>query len=435
MKFGIVTSALFVLYCAVAAEVPKPTFVDATQSTIALEAGRTGTKADSRITPMINYGGAAQGSICFLFQVQDDKNRPVKASLSRDTESEKVCFSEKIERAQIRAYSLELSVENVTRPLSGFLIAEITQQELTEQKGQTPAAALKDKTQTTTAKEQDTNKQNDHVEDQKAAAISIITKPVRLLPPVKSRLSQGLFGVPFGIALGWIAIATFAVRRLGLFARMGSSTWDFSQSWASNFAVAGTVLTTLLGFSGLGEYGKYMSKNSYWCLSILFGALVMLAPAVYNFTRRSISVPVPDPDDPNNISGVRLEGHVLGFLLASFVTLWAVLGQFFITAFVLRELVDLGPLPSSAATAFIGVIILLAALLLVYSFVTIYFTVKKQVNHHRKWLSMKKEEAVSQAETTVKAARLPASQIQDAVTKASAVIDQQKPLLPKWPLL
>ncbi len=86
---------------------------------------------------------------------------------------------------------------------------------------------------------------------------------------------------------------------------------------------------------------------------------------------------------------MRLEEYVLGFLLASFVTLWAVLGQFFITAFVLRELVDLGPLPSSAATAFIGVIILLAAPLLVYSFVTIYFTVKKQVNHHRKWLSMK----------------------------------------------
>jgi hypothetical protein len=434
----VVFFVLCVPFAALAVDAPKTTiqFVDSTQSTIALQTSPTVSgQAEAKFTPGINYSGAADATLCFQFQVQDDKGIPVQLVLDAAAQTEKICFPEKIEHAQIRTHTLEISAKNVTRPLTGLLIAEITQQEQKSQQPQTTPKDQKAKEQKAKGKPQAQNQKDQEQKDQKGPAISVITKPMRLLPPVKSQLSPGLFWVPFGIALACIVVASLLVARFGLFARMGNTTWDFSQSWASNLTVAGTVLTALLGWAGLAEYGKYLSKNSYLCLSVLFAALVSLAPAVYNFTRRSITVPVPDPDDANNVSGVRIEGYVFGFLLASFVTVWAVLGQLFTIAFVMAELVDLGPLPASAGAAFSGLIVVLAVLLLVYVVVTIYFTVKKQVIHHQKWLSLRKAEAASQVQAAAARTEMAAPQVQAEVAKAAAAIDQQKPPLPKWPLL
>ena len=428
-----------VLSLAIRAEdAPKTTvqFADPTPSTIALRADRPGSdEAHAKFTLGTNYSGAADATLCFQFQVQDDKGMPVQLILDAAARTEKICFPEKIEHTQISTHTLEISAKGVTRPLSGLLIAEITQQEPKSRQPQTTPKDQKAKEKKAKEKPQGQNRKDQEQKDQKGPAISVITKPMRLLPPVKSQLSPGLFWVPFGIALACLVVASLLVARFGLFARMGNTTWDFSQSWASNLTVAGTVLTALLGWAGLAEYGKYLSKNSYLCLSVLFAALVSLAPAVYNFTRRSITVPVPDPDDASNVSGVRMEGYVFGFLLASFVTVWAVLGQLFTIAFVMAELVDLGPLPASAGAAFSGLIVVLAVLLLVYVVVTIYFTVKKQVIHHQKWLRLRKAQATSQVQATAARTEMAAPQVQAEVAKAVAAIDQQKPALPKWPLL
>jgi len=162
---------------------------------------------------------------------------------------------------------------------------------------------------------------------------------------------------------------------------MGSASWDFSQSWATNITVAGAILTTLLGFSGLPDYGKFMPKSSYLSLGILFGVLVTLAPSVYNFIRKPVDPPPPDPNNLVPATGPSFQGYVFGFLLASFVTLWGVLGQLATIGLLLKELVDSGPLPSVMGSAFNIVIVLVALFLLVYSNVTIYFNVQHQVLH------------------------------------------------------
>jgi hypothetical protein len=381
-KAGSVLSRLLSAITA-GADAPKASvsFADAAQSTITLQA----TKADphtaqATFVPVMRNDGAAEASLCFKFEAQNDKNVPVKIFLDPAAKEEKYCVAETIGNTQFHSYPLRLRPEDPTRPIAGYLIGEVSQKDWPK---------------------------------------TILAKPVRLVPPVKPRLSQYLFWIPFGVAALSILLAAMMIRQFGRRSRMGSATWDFSQSWASNLTIGGTVLTALLGFAGLPEYGVYMSKSAYTELSLLFGALVMLAPAAYNFTRRSITVPVPDPDDPTNTSGTRLEGAVYGFLLASFVTLWGVFGQLFTVALVLRELVEVGPLPSFTGFAFQVLLVVVGVLLLVYSIVTVYFTVKKQVKHHENTLT----------------ARMDAAAAAEATQIQKAAIAAQKPVLPKWALL
>jgi hypothetical protein len=367
---------------AFAADAPKAdvSFADTAQSTILLQqAGEDPGIVQGTFTAVMRNNGAASATLCFSLQLQDDKNKPVTAFLNLTAPRDKNCPADEIKGAEFHAYTLQTSIENKdksVRPLSGFLIAEISQN---------------------------------------ASPKSVISKPIRLVPPVKPALSPYLFWAPFGLALACMLLALVSVWHFGLRSRMGHATWDFSQSWATNLTVAGAVVTTLLGFSGLPEYGEFMSKNSYLSLGLLFGVLVTLAPSVYNFTRRPVSVPIPDPDDATNTTGSRLEGHVFGFLLASFLTLWGVLGQLATIALLLSELVRSGPLPSSMGWAFHGVIAVLALSLLVYCDVTIYFTVKKQVKRHEASLHARMDLVTSKDD-------------KDAVSA-------QKPPLPSWSLL
>lgn len=366
---------------------PDVSFADSSPSTITLQPNtKDKSQTEALFTPVMRNSGGTAASLCFSFQVLDDKNTPAKILLSDASGAERICFPDRpILGWQVHSYPLKIKLNNTTRALSGFLVAEVCPDPLQA------ASPCQDATRT-----------------------AVVPKPVRLVPPIKPNFSGYLFAIPFAVAVGCILLATCLVAKFDLRSRMGSGSWDFSQSWASNITVAGAVVTTLLGFSGLPEYGVYLSKNAYFAISTLFTALVMLAPPVYNFTRRSFAVPIPDPDDPTNSSGSRLEGAVLGFLAASFVTLWAVFAQLFTIALLLRELVEAGPMPSNTGTAFQTLIVVISALLVMYSNVTIYYTVKKQVAHHTRTLELRVTAA-------------------SAATQAS--VATQKPPLPKWALL
>ena len=64
--------------------------------------------------------------------------------------------------------------------------------------------------------------------------------------------------------------------------------FDFNTAWASNFAVAGAILDSILGANASDTSpGPYLSWHSFQLLGILFAAAVVLAPFTYRGTARS----------------------------------------------------------------------------------------------------------------------------------------------------
>lgn len=159
---------------------------------------------------------------------------------------------------------------------------------------------------------------------------------------------------------------------------MGSPTWDFSQSWAANLTVIGGALAALLSFTGLPNQGQFMTKTDYLCLGVLFTAMLVLAPPLFNFLRRPISVAIPDPENPLNTTGLRFQGFVGGFLTATFVLLWGVFGQLITLGFLFAELEKSDFISDNSMFLMESVLALLVVALLVYATVSSAATVERQ---------------------------------------------------------
>jgi len=167
-------------------------------------------------------------------------------------------------------------------------------------------------------------------------------------------------------------------RRLKM--RMGSPGWDFTKSWASNFTVVGAVLGTIVGATGvIPEVTQFFPKGSYAALNVFFGVLVVLAPFVYLATqhpKRSHTRHGDMVDQP--------QGYVWSFLLATLITLWAVLGELGTIAFLVYEIRSAGSLPSSVTYVFAGAMAVAGLLVLWYLWTAIPATIRDQGNrrHH-----------------------------------------------------
>ena len=164
------------------------------------------------------------------------------------------------------------------------------------------------------------------------------------------------FGIPIGPKRGAQAPAAQVTLR----SRMGQGQWDFSQSFATNIALLGSVLTLILSSSltfVLG--GGILPNHAYAGLGIFFGTLVIVAPLLYNGTAKRVSVASPGQRD----TAAEYHGTVRGFLLATLVTQWGLVGAIVTVFLTLLELEHVGSLSLTP-------IILLAVTLLaaMYSF-------------------------------------------------------------------
>jgi hypothetical protein len=110
------------------------------------------------------------------------------------------------------------------------------------------------------------------------------------------------------------------VIRLG--SRMGQGQWDFTQSFATNITLIGSVLTLILTSSSVPAITKILPSDAYGRLAVFFGILVVIAPLFYNGTVIKVTVS-PDQFD----TGAEYHGTVWGFLLAALVTCWGLLGS------------------------------------------------------------------------------------------------------------
>jgi hypothetical protein len=190
---------------------------------------------------------------------------------------------------------------------------------------------------------------------------------------------------------------------------MGTPTWDFSQSWAANLTVIGGALTALLSFTGLPDQGQLMTRTAYLCLGVLFTAMLVLAPPLFNFLRRPISVAIPDPENPLNTTGLRFQGFVGGFLTATFVLLWGVFGQLITLGILFAELEASDFISNNAMFLLESVLTLLVVALLVYAPVSSIATIKRQ------------KKACDERD-----------QWQEKTSKGEEANSPEAPMMPKW---
>ena len=108
---------------------------------------------------------------------------------------------------------------------------------------------------------------------------------------------------------------------------MQTPTWDFTKSWASSITAVGTALT----FAGFGMIFppatamKFMPRGTYFGLSLVAGAFVVLAPMLFNI----LACLLPRSIGPSvwaflSSAGLTVCGLVLQLSLAGmlFLELW-----------------------------------------------------------------------------------------------------------------
>ena len=143
---------------------------------------------------------------------------------------------------------------------------------------------------------------------------------------------SGLIGVLFFlISLGYF----WAKRKMA----MGPSLWSFSGSIATNLTVFGTLLSSALVSTVFPDYPHYMTKQSYFVLSLFFGVLASLSPILYNFFCKPDGLSSVDPNQLN------FQGNITLFLLADSMTIWAVCGQLACLSLLFSEFAARGFVP------------------------------------------------------------------------------------------
>jgi hypothetical protein len=168
----------------------------------------------------------------------------------------------------------------------------------------------------------------------------------------------------------------------GLRERMGPTGYDFSTSWASTITVVGALLGTLLSSGFLPKATRLLPTETYAALSILFGFLVVLAPFIYRTASRPMDVTTT-----LGTSETQYQGYVLGFLLATLVTVWAVLGELLTMLLLFDELQQ----STGASVLFLVLVVLSILLLGAYVLTSIPSTLRSQRDRESHAASLRAE--------------------------------------------
>jgi len=186
--------------------------------------------------------------------------------------------------------------------------------------------------------------------------------------PLMGYIFVGSLAVVFFVVL--ITAINLHRKKIGLFHRMGGSTWTFEKSWGANVTLGGALLVTLLGLTIFPDPPRLMTKLSYSLLQVLFGALVALAPLVYNLIRCEVQVRT------NSGSTIQVQGYVALFLIAGGLVLWAAIGQVATLALLAEEFVRGFSIDQYTGITLQLLTGVLFVLLVVYGFRSLYGTAK-----------------------------------------------------------
>jgi hypothetical protein len=113
---------------------------------------------------------------------------------------------------------------------------------------------------------------------------------------------------------------------------LGSLELEFSKSFASTLTAVGALLGTIIAAGVLPEDTVKISKAGFTGLNLTFGIAIAVAGIVYAVWQDVVPEKGAAPKE------WKLQGHVLPFLVAALITLWAVIGEGWTLWLLLGEL-------------------------------------------------------------------------------------------------
>jgi hypothetical protein len=146
------------------------------------------------------------------------------------------------------------------------------------------------------------------------------------------------------------------------FARNLFPAWDPKQSFVSNFTAISAILTTILSAGVLPDKTVHIDKGGYQILSIFFGAILIIAPLVFNMTvetRKSVQPGAKDTDTEQY-------GRIWALRTTTSLVLWALLGEMIVIALIMNELNVAGRLPEFFINLFLILLVISVLLVLWY---------------------------------------------------------------------
>jgi hypothetical protein len=153
---------------------------------------------------------------------------------------------------------------------------------------------------------------------------------------------------------------------------MGKGQWEFSKSWATNITILGSLFCTIIA-QDTDDALKYAG------LSVFFGVLVVVSPLVYNAASQ--------PHTKHNANGdeeIQYLSPLWAFLISATLTLWAVLGQLATVITLLTSVALKTSLSYSVTSLLLVCMVLATALVVIYGYKTIIWTVREQVSPEAK---------------------------------------------------
>jgi hypothetical protein len=203
---------------------------------------------------------------------------------------------------------------------------------------------------------------------------------VQGLPAFRTvRLTRSRWTIASVLFWGSLAVAVLVslivggLLRVHLGSHMGSPTWDFTKSWASNITLGGAIAIPAVVFATFPEQTQFVNKTGYTVLGLFFGALSAAAPLFYK------CVPFDPKSSSSDTDTSESDGIVFMFLIASGLTLWGACAQVATLCLILGEIFLSR---SISADVLVGALVFLGLTILclsVYAAITMYRTVGAQI--------------------------------------------------------
>jgi hypothetical protein len=235
--------------------------------------------------------------------------------------------------------------------------------------------------------------------------------------PVARDIRMIIYGsLILAVIVTFISAILLTIRNSSPLDRMGPGKWDYNQSWASTITGMGLILGSVLSAQVLPAAPIHLPKQSYGALGVLFAALIVLAPLLYNMVRFPVQVH-PDPKQPDKTE-IQYQGFVGVFLVASTLTVWGATGQLITIGLLFDEIRRMGVLPPGAVLTLQTTLGCVSLFLLLFSGFSIYGAAIQQ-----------------RSESADRKARLLEALGKSASTSSDEKNHQIHPTLPDWPLL
>lgn len=192
-----------------------------------------------------------------------------------------------------------------------------------------------------------------------AATPPTVRRDLVLDPPLPTGIDDGVLLAALGLAVAatLAGLAAVWLRGMALLSRMGGVAFDVGQSWGSNLAIGGAIVTALTSTTVLPRDQYSTQSTIYTLLAALFGAFVPLGAAMYALLRQNVAVGLT----------TQRQGFVVVYMLSSGLVLWGAFGQLLLVGMLVREIESARVLGESAADILIILMRLLIAALVVYA--------------------------------------------------------------------